>query len=119
MPHGKSKTPEYRTWAAMRHRCSNLKDRNYGGRGITVCERWLHSFAAFYADMGPRPSAGHSIDRVNNDGNYEPSNCRWATRLQQASNRRRHGRISDDWKAIMTPYERKILDAEELRCRRP
>jgi hypothetical protein len=57
-------------------------------RGITVCDRWLDSFANFYADMGPKPSPQHSIDRINNSGNYEPSNCRWATPTEQAANTR-------------------------------
>ena len=86
-----TKHPLYKTWATMRERCYR-KNRpnfaNYGGRGIIVCERWRTSFAAFVADMGPKPSPEHSLDRINNDGNYEPGNCRWATWTEQALNRR-------------------------------
>lgn len=87
--HGKTNTPEYIIWSAMKQRCLYEKGHkwvNYGGRGITICERWL-CFSNFYEDMGPRPSNKHSLDRINNDGNYEPSNCRWATNTEQCNNR--------------------------------
>ncbi len=79
---------EYRIWTLMKDRCSNPKSPNfsrYGGRGIKVCERW-QTFENFYSDMGLRPE-GCSIDRINNDGNYEPVNCKWATNKQQANNK--------------------------------
>jgi hypothetical protein len=74
----------------MRERCYSKNDKRYdryGGRGIKVCERWINSFSNFYEDMGPKPSSRHSIDRINNEGNYEPSNCRWATPQVQMINR--------------------------------
>ena len=103
--HGHSRvgrlTPEYHCWQAMRQRCCNADDkayRNYGGRGIRVCERWKESFERFLADMGPRPSPNHSIDRIDNDGDYKPSNCRWAVKIAQDNNRRTNHFVTHDGK---------------------
>lgn len=81
----------YRSWQAMKARCydkNNEKYKDYGGRGIIVCDRWLNSFQNFLLDMGEKPSKNYSLDRKNNDGNYEPSNCKWSTMHEQASNKR-------------------------------
>jgi hypothetical protein len=83
-------TPEFRSYTSMLTRCYNSRVAEYpryGGRGIQVCERWRTSYLGFLADMGRRPSAQHSLDRIDNDGNYEPENCRWATSEQQNRNR--------------------------------
>lgn len=88
--HNMSNSPEYSVWRGMKSRCTNSNTRmygRYGGRGISICPQWMDSFTQFYKDMGPRPSPEHSIDRINNDGNYEPSNCRWATVEEQVYNR--------------------------------
>lgn len=91
--HGGTETSEYASWKAMKQRCldpNRINFKNYGGRGITVCERWRDSFENFLADMGPKPTPEHSIDRwPDNDGNYEPTNCRWATDSEQQRNTRR------------------------------
>lgn len=89
--HGQSYKPEYRAWQTMRLRCTvptNPAYADYGGRGIRVCDRWLNSVTAFIEDMGPKPSPLHELDRENNDGHYEPGNCRWATRKVNDRNRR-------------------------------
>lgn len=86
------RSPEYNSWASMIARCESISNRawhHYGGRGVRVCERWRNSFSAFLADMGPKPSRRHSIDRIDVNGNYEPGNCRWATPIRQARNTRR------------------------------
>lgn len=88
--HGMSRSPEWEAWRAMRKRCNNPNSSNYdryGGRGITVCARWDASFADFLADVGPRPTSRHSLHRIDNNGNYEPGNCCWATPTVQARNR--------------------------------
>lgn len=93
--HGLSNTaPEYRVWVDMRRRCHQPQRpdyRNYGARGIVVCDRWRKDFAAFYADIGPRPP-NHTLERRNNDGPYSPANCYWATNKEQHQNTR-HSRL--------------------------
>lgn len=118
--HGLYKTPEYSVWREMRSRCrdaTRAQFPNYGGRGITICERW-NDFAAFYADMGARPTPQHSIDRIDNDGPYSPENCRWATRSEQQRNRTDNVRLTYQGKtqtlaewALELGVKRQTLDA--------
>lgn len=92
--HGDSKAAEYHSWNSMQGRCKNPKNpgyRHYGGRGIRVCERW-QSYENFLLDMGRRPSPDHEIDRIDNDGQYCPENCKWSTRKEQTRNTR-HNRM--------------------------
>lgn len=85
---GRRVTKEYDTWQHILGRCADKTDPNYGGRGVKVCQRWLESFEAFLADVGPAPSPSHTIERVETDGDYEPGNCRWATVQEQNRNKR-------------------------------
>lgn len=96
--HGGTGTATHNAWRSMRNRCLNPAAEHYpgyGGRGITICERW-GDYQNFLADMGPRPSNKHSIDRIDNEGNYEPGNCRWATVKQQSRNRRTNRQYTMD-----------------------
>src|SRR5574343_1607894 len=97
--HGLTHSTTYDAWAQMKSRCSNPNTHcfaMYGGRGISVCDRWRDSCEAFMSDMGERPSPLHSLDRVDTDGNYEPGNCRWATNEMQARNRRNNVLLTHD-----------------------
>lgn len=96
-------SPEYNAWHAIKQRCSNPKHpsyKDYGARGISICDRWNDSFYNFLADRGPRPSSNHSIDRINNNGNYEPGNCRWATHAEQARNKRTNSLVTINGKTM-------------------
>lgn len=119
--HGLCGTPEYRAWSHLIGRCENENDGSYphyGARGIRVCERWRNSFEAFLEDMGPRP-LGTEIDRYpNNDGNYEPGNCRWATRVENARNKRSNHaitfrgetRCASEWEEIFGLPKGRVVD---------
>lgn len=88
--HGRSKTPEYFSWINAKARChkkTHPRYKDWGGRGIEVCEKWRYDFSAFFKDMGEKPSGNYSLDRIDNAKGYEPGNCRWATPKQQSTNR--------------------------------
>jgi hypothetical protein len=115
--HGDTDTPEYRAWMSLIGRCCNPSHQqypNYGGRGITVCTRWRESYGGFLADVGRRPSAQHSIERIDNDRGYEPGNVRWATAAEQQHNKRNNHHVTIDgerrtlaeW-AIVSPVSRR------------
>lgn len=107
------RTPEYAAWSDIKRRCGNPSFKHfkhYGGRGICVCARWLASFSNFLADVGLRPSKKHSIDRIDNNGNYEPGNCRWATRHEQMSNTRRNHLVTFEGQTRTITDWAKLLD---------
>lgn len=110
--HGMHKSREFAIWKGIKNRCNNKNIKSYsiyGNRGIKVCKRWEDSFSSFYEDMGPRPSKNHSIDRIDNDGDYCPENCRWATRVEQANNRRTNKKFTHNGKTLNLEQWAKIL----------
>lgn len=122
--HGKARSPEHHTWTSMLQRCLNPKAcgyADYGGRGITVCDRWRgeEGFAHFFEDLGPRPSLAHSLDRIDNQGSYVPGNCRWATERVQKSNTRRTHLLSFEGLTLsLTEWARRFsITPKTLRAR--
>jgi hypothetical protein len=119
---GRKKTPDYTRWADMIARCYNpayTQFKDYGGRGIRVCQRWRESFEAFLDDIGPAPSRMHTIGRVDNDGDYEPTNVAWQTRREQQNNTRRSRRFLLDGKEYTVPDLSRLtgIHVETLRHR--
>jgi len=107
MKHGLSHTKEYHVWVAMRTRCNNPESKtyeNYGGRGISVCARWDKSFGSFYADMGICPD-GYQIDRMDNNGDYHPENCKWVSKAENSRNKRNNVYVEiDGVKKVVTDW---------------
>lgn len=120
--HHMSGTKEFRTWCAIRTRCNNPANKtyvHYGGRGIKVCDRWLESFENFFEDMGYAPSSQYTIERVDNDGNYAPDNCVWATNKEQSRNKRstRYITIEGTTKSLCEWAELRGVDADRIGAR--
>ena len=118
-------TDEYRAWQEMKKRCNNPNVKAYkyyGARGIKVCDRWLNSFENFYTDLGPKPSKDHSLDRKDSNGNYEPDNCRWATKIEQMNNTSLNRLVEYNGKTqTFAQWSRELnfdYDLVELRMRR-
>ena len=119
--HGMSRTPEYQAWQSMKNRCFNPNHKQYlhwGGRGITVCDRWLN-FENFLVDMGSRPTAKHSLDRIDNNADYCPDNCKWSTRVEQQNNTRynRLITIKNETKTIAQWAEKMSISHQVIRDR--
>lgn len=114
--HGLYKTPEYKAWSGIKDRCFNPKNEeyhNYGGRGITVCKEWIESFSCFYQHVGKKPTPDHSIDRINNDGNYEPGNCKWSTYPEQQRNRSNNRVLTHNGESLIFTEWAKRLNIPE------
>jgi hypothetical protein len=121
--HGMSRHPAYFSWSSMRSRCYSKINTNYfryGGRGIVVCDRWRESFETFWEDMGPTYAEGKTLDRKDNDGNYEPGNCRWATLVEQGNNKRSNVWVETPWgkMTLAQAARRSGLSAKTLHGRR-
>lgn len=119
--HGAYNSPEHKSWKSMLRRVTDPRVPSYAKyaeRGITICDRWL-DFNNFLSDMGPRPSANHSIDRIDNDGNYEPGNCRWATSYEQQNNKRNNRRVTHNGETLtVADWSKRTGLAHHVICRR-
>lgn len=119
--HGMNRTPEYHSWCSMIQRCENTKVKDYkhyGGRGIKIHQPWREDFSTFLKDMGPRPSIEHTLDRILVNGNYEPGNCQWATKEEQARNKRNNVFVIHENKKITLAQMAKITGVPKTTLRR-